>query len=356
MRPVERTVASIIVGDRHRKDMGDLGPLMESIRTLGLLQPITVDPEGHLLVGARRLAAIKALGWRTTFVYVRAISGRLGALMAEYDDNTTRVPLNDIEAASLYREIKTLLAEQASARQEATRFATGTGRNPRSAGGGSSPAPWNTQPGDTREQAARMVTGRESYQTFERVNRLELLAADATQPKHVRVRAVEELARIEAGGSVNASHQRMNAELALANLNTLAGNTNLPARSRNRARSQAAVVRSAMDSDMKPTALARLAREAVATAKGGRPRKPVDDFGGPTLYPLKSFIALWGGLANWWTHYDPAYIGKHLSEHDWQQFLTTVAETKRFLEEAQAARDAMHNEQAARRTPVAATG
>jgi ParB family chromosome partitioning protein len=52
----------IRVGKRHRKDLGDISALAESIEDIGLLHPITVDQDGRLLAGARRLAAYKHLG------------------------------------------------------------------------------------------------------------------------------------------------------------------------------------------------------------------------------------------------------------------------------------------------------
>jgi ParB family chromosome partitioning protein len=56
------TVADVIVGDRARKDYGDLTSLVESIREHGLLQPIGVLPGNRLLFGGRRLEACRALG------------------------------------------------------------------------------------------------------------------------------------------------------------------------------------------------------------------------------------------------------------------------------------------------------
>ena len=58
----ERPISSIIVGKRHRKDMGDIEGLAASIAAIGLLNPITVDEDGRLLAGVRRLAACKLLG------------------------------------------------------------------------------------------------------------------------------------------------------------------------------------------------------------------------------------------------------------------------------------------------------
>jgi ParB family chromosome partitioning protein len=59
-----RAVADIKVGKRHRRDMGDIEALAESIEDIGLLNPITVDERGRLRAGARRLAACKQLGWK----------------------------------------------------------------------------------------------------------------------------------------------------------------------------------------------------------------------------------------------------------------------------------------------------
>ncbi len=51
---LERAVSSIQVGRRHRTDLGDLEPLVTSIKREGLLQPITVTPDGLLVCGSLR--------------------------------------------------------------------------------------------------------------------------------------------------------------------------------------------------------------------------------------------------------------------------------------------------------------
>ena len=136
---LDRTVESIQVGQRHRRDMGDLDALVASIARDGLLQPITITPDGVLVCGARRLAAVKKLGWRTVNVWVRsAISDRLAHLLAEQDDNQLHKSLSPLEAEGLYREIKQLLAEDASRRQVASRF---SGEHQPGADGGANFAP-----------------------------------------------------------------------------------------------------------------------------------------------------------------------------------------------------------------------
>lgn len=91
---LERTVSSIQIGARHRHDLGDLDTLAASIDRYGLLQPITITPDGVLVCGARRLAAIRQLGWDTVRVWVRSgISDPLAHLLAEQDDNVLHKPL-----------------------------------------------------------------------------------------------------------------------------------------------------------------------------------------------------------------------------------------------------------------------
>ena len=57
-------VDEITIGKRHRKDMGDLQALADSIDTLGLVDPIGITKDSELVYGQRRLLAIRdILGW-----------------------------------------------------------------------------------------------------------------------------------------------------------------------------------------------------------------------------------------------------------------------------------------------------
>lgn len=102
-----------------------LDALAASIERDGLLQPLTISPDGVLICGARWLVSIKQLGWRTVNVWVRSgISDRLGHLLAEQDDNVLHKLLTALEAAALYRELKQVMAEDAARRQATTQFST----------------------------------------------------------------------------------------------------------------------------------------------------------------------------------------------------------------------------------------
>ena len=101
---LERQIDSITVGVRHRRDLGDMTALMKSIEEVGLLQPVTVTPDGVLVCGLRRLEAMRRLGRRTLSVWVRSgISDQLSHLLAQQDENEQRKPLSPVETAAPLR-------------------------------------------------------------------------------------------------------------------------------------------------------------------------------------------------------------------------------------------------------------
>ena len=299
---LERSIDSITVGSRHRVDLGDIDTLAASIEQNGLLQPITVTPEGILVCGARRLAALRSLGVRKINVWVRAgVTDRLAQVLAEQDDDALHKALTPTEAASLYRELKALLAEDAARRQELSRF-TRADENPRSDGAATVAAP-STAKGDTRAQAAQLVTGRSSYTTLERIGGLQTLAADPAIDPALRLRAQEELAQIDDGGSVASAHHRLNAELE-----------ELASRALERA---------------KP------AMNRSARAGASQPRRTV---GEDAKLPVRAFVFLWDDLRGWWEQYDCDEIAASLTGAQWHQFEETIAGTVAFSEAVRTAR------------------
>ena len=56
-------ISDIKVKKRVRKDLGELDALKQSLRTYGLLNPITLNSKYELIAGERRLEAAKAIGW-----------------------------------------------------------------------------------------------------------------------------------------------------------------------------------------------------------------------------------------------------------------------------------------------------
>lgn len=345
---LERALDSITVGKRHRTDLGDIPALAESIRAEGLLQPITVTPDGVLVCGRRRLEALRLLGHRSTNVWVRSnLSGRLAQLLAEQNDNSLHKPLSLIEAESLYRELKVVLAEDAARRQAATRFgAEGAGSENRAGVSGAVESTAPRSAGEARVQAARMVTGHGSQTMLEQIGRLKDLANDDTRPEHIRARAAEELARIEAGGKVHGAHLRMNTALSLDELDRIAADPAQPEPVRTQAAASAEQVRAAAAREARAAELAELAAAAIArvTAEGRKKgKKPARPVGHPKLtlvvLPPRAFVALWADMDGWTQKYDPATLAAELTGAEWERAEAVLAETVAFFALIRAARE-----------------
>lgn len=59
---LQLSIDQIVVGDRVRKDFGNLDELCDSIRAVGLIQPIVVTRDLQLIAGERRLRALRKIG------------------------------------------------------------------------------------------------------------------------------------------------------------------------------------------------------------------------------------------------------------------------------------------------------
>ncbi len=85
--PSSTRIDCITIGDRHRKDMGDLDSLADSIESIGLLQPIGITPTKQLVFGHRRLVAARMLGWET----IPTVTVELDSIVAgEFAENEIR--------------------------------------------------------------------------------------------------------------------------------------------------------------------------------------------------------------------------------------------------------------------------
>jgi len=111
-----RKISDIVVGTRHRKDMGDIAGLAASMAELGLLHPIVVRPDGVLVAGERRLRAAKLLGWekiRVTAVDLEAVA------RGELAENEVRKDFTLSEAVAIKRALEPLEKVAAKERQAA---------------------------------------------------------------------------------------------------------------------------------------------------------------------------------------------------------------------------------------------
>ena len=105
-------IADIKVGDRHRRDLGDIAGLAESIRAVGLLHPIVIRPDGMLIAGERRIEAAKALGWTEIPVNIIDLDAVVRGELAE---NAERKDFLPSEIDSIRRAVEPI--EKAAARE-----------------------------------------------------------------------------------------------------------------------------------------------------------------------------------------------------------------------------------------------
>lgn len=333
---LDRPVASIRVGARFRQDLGDLEELCDSIQKLGLLQPITITPDGVLVCGARRLAAVKHLGWERVKVWIVSnISTRLHELLAERDENAVRKPLTPTEAARLYEELRLLLAADAARHQEATAF-TGE-RNPRlrrAVDGVADSATPSAERlvGDARRQAARAITGKNSYTTLKQVLNVQRLANDPATPEPVREVARRELAEMDADGKVHGHYLTVR---AAASTDALARLANDPAQP-DTVRARAADELHTLDRSQPPAELVEAAQAAIARATTESKDGTDDTATGPQLvaikrYGLRAFLATIEEMDGWWRHYDPDKIAAGLTDEQWQRLCACLDDSTEFI-------------------------
>ncbi|MDR3360853.1 MAG: ParB N-terminal domain-containing protein, partial [Bifidobacteriaceae bacterium] len=257
------SVEAVIVGARHRKDLGDIDVLAESITQVGLLQPLTITPDGVLVCGARRLAAIKQLGWRTVNVWVvTGLSQKLTALMAERDDNVSHKDYTKGELAGLYAELKKEIAADAARRQQATRFTAE--RQPWWDGVGKLPTPLGEPTGDSREQAAAMLGGQASHKTLEKVLAIRQVAEDEAASPGLRRRAADAAQAIDGGAAVDPLFCAVRAQVTLEALERDAADPQMPAPVRETARSGAVLLRKLeTEGTLSPQEMDRAAKAAL---------------------------------------------------------------------------------------------
>src|SRR3954454_4734314 len=318
---LERSVDSIVVGVRHRKNPSeDIEPLMASIKKLGLLQPVTITPDGVLVCGARRLAAVKRLGWRTLKVWVRSgISDDLNRLLAQQDENEQRKPLNQLEQAALFRELRKLINEDAQRRQKASRFGA-DGRPPGSDGPGESPGPLPGH-GDSRHEAAIAVTGKASYNLLEEISAIERIAADRSAPGTLRRLADLELEAIQNGGDVHPAYERIRSAKELID----SDDTPMP---------------TGPVTDEEVDNLAIEAMDLLGQKRGRNRGKRPKPTMGTSGRSLRAFLLTWGDLDGWSRYYNPSEIAAQLKQSDWEMFERVVAETIAFAGEVRDLRSA----------------
>jgi N6-adenosine-specific RNA methylase IME4 len=112
--PPSLPISEIVVGERHRRDLGDIDGLAASIAELGLLQPVVVRPDGMLIAGERRLRAAKLLGWTEIPVNVVDLDA---VVRGEFAENACRKDFTPSELVAIGQEVERVERERARERK-----------------------------------------------------------------------------------------------------------------------------------------------------------------------------------------------------------------------------------------------
>jgi DNA modification methylase len=115
-------VADVKVGDRFRKNIGDLSGLVRSIKDVGLLHPIVVSEKNELIAGKRRLRAFQLMGLSE----IPATTVNLADLRkGEVHENMVREDFICSEIIAIDEAYRPEVSEAAKERQEATQIKEG---------------------------------------------------------------------------------------------------------------------------------------------------------------------------------------------------------------------------------------
>ena len=108
-------ISEIKIGNRFRKDNGNIQELADSIKKIGLLHPIVVSEKSELVAGVRRIEACKKLGWTeipATVVNLQEIRD------GEIDENSVRKDFTPSEIVAIYEALKPKEEAEAKIRQK----------------------------------------------------------------------------------------------------------------------------------------------------------------------------------------------------------------------------------------------
>lgn len=141
-------IDKIVVGDRIRKDFGDIQELADDIKENTLLNALVVTPNGEgtylLIAGERRLRACKSLGYKAVTVNVVAAEDAEQALRMEISENECRKEFTMTERLAYAEKLQAIKAAEAYKRMHAGK----ADPTPNSAEG---------QKGETRDVVAKAI-------------------------------------------------------------------------------------------------------------------------------------------------------------------------------------------------------
>ena len=101
-------IKDIKIRKRVRKDLGNLEDLKDSLRTYGLLNPITINRRYELIAGERRLQAATQLGWTNIQANIVDNITDIEQLEMELEENNQRKEFTDDELLEGYKRLEKL--------------------------------------------------------------------------------------------------------------------------------------------------------------------------------------------------------------------------------------------------------
>lgn len=101
-------IKDIKIKKRVRHDLGNLEALKNSLRTYGLLNPITLNEKYELIAGERRLQAAKQLGWTNINAVIMNNVSDVEELELELEENNQRKEFTKEELLEGYRRLEKL--------------------------------------------------------------------------------------------------------------------------------------------------------------------------------------------------------------------------------------------------------
>lgn len=101
-------ISDIKIKKRVRKDLGNLDDLKYSLKTYGLLNPITLNSRYELIAGERRLQSAIQLGWTSINANIVDNITEVDQLEMEIEENNQRKEFTDEELMAGYKRLQRL--------------------------------------------------------------------------------------------------------------------------------------------------------------------------------------------------------------------------------------------------------
>jgi ParB family chromosome partitioning protein len=101
-------IKSIVVKERVRKELGDLTPLMNSMKQHGQMNPVLITREYELIAGHRRLSSATRLGWSSVEAVFTDSVTDVEKLEIELEENVHRKDLSPSELLEGYKRLEKL--------------------------------------------------------------------------------------------------------------------------------------------------------------------------------------------------------------------------------------------------------